>query len=119
MESEFIDHLKILVNKWNGLVDFEIVPIDNPPLNRIIRGSANSAIKVSPNPTNSTITLDFENPDNIPNQIQIINSFDQVVKELSAFQVKLQINVEDLAHGMYYIKTNDQKKSNTTTFIKM
>ena len=60
-----------------------------------------NAVTMFPNPAQNTLELTTEFAGN--NEVQIINSLGQIVKEFS-FETQITVDVEDLNAGIYFVK---------------
>ena len=69
-----------------------------------------NAVTMFPNPAQNTLELTAEFAGN--NEVQIINSLGQIVKEFS-FESNVVVDVEDLNAGIYFVKIIGS--NNTTT----
>lgn len=102
-EGWMIDDLHITIQRIYGDVD-EL---------------ARNNIVIYPNPANSIVYLD-ELPFHSKNSLQILNSFGQLVYERKNITSKnLELNIENLIPGIYYIKYNSKGFTTSNYFIKL
>lgn len=76
-------------------------------------------LHLSPNPNLGLLTLDFKTPQNIAENIQIFNNYGQLVKTFSAYQLKVEVNIENLPAGIYHVKAFGEKQVATSSFVKI
>jgi hypothetical protein len=79
-----------------------------------------SNFKVYPNPVVSNLTIEVELPVESTTSIQIYNSVGKVVKEVYQGEIKsdvLNVNVEDLASGSYFIRFTTNNEQFNKKFI--
>lgn len=66
-----------------------------------VEENINNTISIYPNPVKDVLKIKSDN--NNSNEVQIVNTLGQVVKELT-FESQVEINVEDLKSGLYFVK---------------
>ncbi|MDR3681863.1 MAG: T9SS type A sorting domain-containing protein [Flavipsychrobacter sp.] len=77
-----------------------------------------AGILIVPNPATSNINVSYSNEFAGSKIIRIVNVVGQVVKEISTADQAITIPVDNMANGMYLIKTIVNGKSITERFIK-
>jgi hypothetical protein len=73
-------------------------------------------VKLSPNPAKGMVKVSFNNEEVLNTQITIINAEGKIVKQVNAGNVQaanLNININDLARGMYYVTLQNGKEKKT------
>lgn len=75
----------------------------------------NSPFKIFPNPVNNILHLDFDNPDIVPDKLEIYDSKGQLIKKMG---FRKGINLEGLSSGSYILKIYDADKYYHHPFIK-
>ena len=76
-----------------------------------------SFISVLPNPASEKIVINLSEPSSIQ-QIQIVNTTGQVLRQLNTIQFLHEINISNLQAGMYYIRFLGKDGLTTRTFVK-
>jgi hypothetical protein len=101
------------VTEHQGSGDYWVVKL--APDNLSITDFSKNDVKVFPNP--STATLSFQNPNNVTiNKISITDLAGKTILQLE--QNATQINVEQLATGMYILQAYSGEEKYTTKFLK-
>ena len=77
-----------------------------------------NAIKLFPNPANSSITIAIPDAKALPDGYTIYNSLGQVVDNGAVTSASQAINVEKYANGAYFIKLQGNGTAQTLQFIK-
>ncbi|MEZ5047624.1 MAG: T9SS type A sorting domain-containing protein [Chitinophagaceae bacterium] len=112
-------------NKAHIYFDANPAIVTNTALNTIYNPSsvesiyADNILNLYPNPTNTHLNIDFKKPihsDNVFVEIYTLNG--QIVKRASLNSSKMQINVNDLGAGMYFIKIKGDSETYISKFIK-
>lgn len=78
-----------------------------------IAENATSQVSIFPNPATTVLNVNAQGYDNV----QIINLLGQVVYSANA-ESNMQINVQGLTNGTYFVRMNGANGSNTQKFIK-
>ena len=77
------------------------------------KDNSDSYIDIYPNPTLGEVNIDLYTVDEIEVTVSVYNLWGSVVKEKSYMNIQgsttLQMNIEDLASGVYFIKVNTGK----------
>jgi hypothetical protein len=63
----------------------------------------NNSLKIAPNPTSTNLSIEIANRVN-PSFIQLINSIGEVVFQSEVVQPRMEISVEELQSGVYFIQ---------------
>ena len=74
-------------------------------------------IRISPNPASEKISINLAEPSSI-NQIQLVNSNGQVLKQVSNIQFSNEINISELAAGVYYLRLSGKNGLTIKSFVK-
>lgn len=74
--------------------------------------------KIYPNPASENITLEFQDED--AKDIRIVNAVGQIVRTLSSIKkASIDLYINDLEDGLYYVKIESQYKTQTNSFSKI
>ncbi len=77
------------------------------------------SIKIYPNPTKSKLRIEVPNVNSLPNNIVIYNSLGQIITDKNINVTSdLEIDVSNLAQGIYFLKINKEGASKVLRFIK-
>ena len=114
----FLNAEKALEYLTSGCTDI----IDTPPSSNIFNRSSSNKVdesaEVYPNPSNSQITMLFENEQSMLN-VEIVDIRGQVVIRKQFSDVKsVDIDISEISHGMYFIQYGTSKHIMNETFIK-
>jgi hypothetical protein len=72
-------------------------------------------IQISPNPVKDIVQL---STNKIADYVELLDVFGQVVVRYTPNEMNLQISVEGLANGLYYLRVTSNESSSTQRFIK-
>lgn len=79
----------------------------------------NKGLGIYPNPANDIINISVGNNDVLPTSYSIYNTLGQIVTEKNVSSVSdLQIDINSITAGVYFIKIDRQNASKTFKFIK-
>ncbi len=82
-----------------------LVPLSNITSLNEIDAALNSAINLYPNPSNGNVQLSFDNLDELPRQMDVIDLNGRVVREISVENQNTQtLNLQDLSRGTYLVR---------------
>lgn len=80
-----------------------------------------NSINIYPNPASSRLMVDFGNIQNTPNKIEILNSLGQVITTVNTKNIStatpLEIDVNNLTTGIYFVKINADNASITKKLL--
>lgn len=62
------------------------------------------SMSVSPNPASTSLTIELQSEDTDPHEIEVRNSWGDVVKSQMTFGSKFVLNTEDLPNGIYTLR---------------
>lgn len=99
----------------------ELLILDPGITNSTTEVNANLSLNISPNPVQKTVNLMIESKDITLNQnslITIYNTIGQPVITQKITDLQMNINVENLARGIYILEYTDNEHKTTTQFVK-
>ena len=93
---------------------YEASPSRLNPMNSVTDMNELS-FQIHPNPAQDVVCLTAHT---ILDQVELLDVFGQVVERYSPNEVNLQISVEGLANGLYYLRVSSNESSSTERFFK-
>lgn len=93
---------------------YEASPSRLNPINSVTDMNELS-FQIHPNPAQDVVYLTAHT---ILDQVELLDVFGQVVERYSPNEVNLQISVEGLANGLYYLRVSSNESSSTERFFK-
>lgn len=80
-----------------------------PMPQQVVEGTSGGAFRAYPNPVQGLLQVQLEVPLPASAQLELVNAFGQLVRQqqLGAGQVHVELNLEGLAKGMYWLKLGD------------
>ena len=80
-------------------------------------------LNIFPNPTSNNLTVSFDLDESSQTNLQVINTLGQIVSssdfgQLSIGKQNLEVKIEDLTSGVYFIRISLEKGEETIRFIK-
>ncbi len=93
---------------------YEASPSRLNPMNSVTEIN-DLTIQISPNPVQDAVHL---TTNIIVDYIELLDVFGQVVERHTPNEMNLQIPVEGLANGLYYLRVSSNESSSTERFIK-
>lgn len=82
------------------LKDVELVPTNYSVREQNIE----QLISIYPNPSNNQIKIDFGTLTETPKKISLISMRGEILRELISSEAQAEINIEDLASGVYFVR---------------
>ncbi|MEZ4917059.1 MAG: PKD domain-containing protein, partial [Chitinophagales bacterium] len=102
----------------NGCQDIDTATVGNVAIEQV---NWISYISLYPNPTNSSITLDYVFTENQDLNIEIYNTIGQLIiaqKELNTQKGNITFDMNQKASGVYFVKLSNNKSSKLFRFVK-
>lgn len=93
---------------------YEASPSRLNPMNSVTEMNELS-FQIHPNPAQDVVYLTAHT---ILDQVELLDVFGQVVERYTPNEVNLQISVEGLANGLYYLRVSSNESSSTERFFK-
>ena len=79
----------------------------------------NNGISIYPNPAKNKLTIDFQNINALQNTfISIYDIQGQLLLQQAIIQQKTEVNINNLAKGIYVLKINNNNNTTITKFVK-
>ena len=116
------DGLVVVGTHGNGVFSTHITNVNNITSVKDL-SSSNFNFNLFPNPTSDKLNVKFSNYSSAKNlKLSIVNELGMLIKNISLSNLNIenfQIDVKDLAKGIYYLNVDDINSNFSKEFIKM